>query len=156
MDNLVTACEDCNVGKSDKPLSDSPAHIQAAAEEAFDRSQLVRSLVVEAKNKTGVSGEPVDAPDDILDLIESEAQALVVSIGASNSSQSFVADVVGISKAYISNLCAGKRPIPSKLVGPFCAATGSNLLRQYRQMQAAQGEGSEVRRLAEMLRRAAA
>ena len=54
----------------------------------------------------------------------------------------------------VSRMASGKRPIPHKLVGPLCAATGSNLLRQYRDLQAALNEVYEVTRLADLLRAA--
>lgn len=156
MDNLVTACEDCNIGKSDTLLSDSPEHVQAAAEDAFDRAQLVKSLVVGARNKSVVCGEPIDAPKSVVEMIESDAQALAVSVAASNSTQAFVAEAVGVSTSYMSTMCSGKRQIPERLVAPFCAAIGSNLLRQYRDLQAATSDDvSEVSRLAALLRSAA-
>jgi hypothetical protein len=52
----------------------------------------------------------------------------------------------------------GDRPIPDALVLPLCAATGSLLLQQYRDLQAAMEEITEARqveRLAAMLREAA-
>jgi hypothetical protein len=53
---------------------------------------------------------------------------------------------------------SGLRPIPERLVMPLCAATGSLLLQQFRDMQEAiEGvtEAREVERLAAMLREAA-
>jgi hypothetical protein len=75
---------------------------------------------------------------------------------ASGCKLAYVAACVGKSESYICLLRTGKRPIPDKLVAPLCAATGSNLLRQYRHLQAALGEVCEVTVLADMLRRAAA
>jgi hypothetical protein len=104
----------------------------------------------------GVHNAPVDAPANVLRLIESEAQALAVSIAAKHHKLDYIAACIGKSRGYVSRLQSGKRPIPDKLVGPLCAATGSNLLRQYRHLQAALGEVCEVQRLADMLRSAAA
>lgn len=103
----------------------------------------------------GVHNAPVDAPAKLLRQIESEAQALAVSMRANGCKLSYVAACVGKSESYVCLLRSGKRQIPDKLVGPLCAATGSNLLRQFRQLQAALGEVCEVERLAEMLRNAA-
>lgn len=50
---------------------------------------------------------------------------------------------------------SGKRPIPHKLVAPLCAATGSNLLRQFIDLQRALDGVSEVERLAAILLEAA-
>lgn len=55
----------------------------------------------------------------------------------------------------MSRLQRGKRPIPDRLVGPLCAATGSNLLRQVRDLQRALAAPDEVSRLAQQLREAA-
>lgn len=102
----------------------------------------------------GVHSAPVDAPAKILRQIESEAQAIAVSISACGFKLAYVGACLGKSEGYVSRLRAGKRPMPDKLVGPFCAATGTNLLRQWRDVQAAieHDEKREVARLASMLR----
>ena len=102
----------------------------------------------------GVHRGPQDAPAKVLRQIESEAQALAVSIRAGRHKLAYVGACIGKSSCYVSQLQTGKRPIPDKLVGPLCAATGSNLLRQYRDLQAALNEVCEVTRLADMLRAA--
>ncbi len=103
----------------------------------------------------GVHRAPADAPAKVLRQVETEAQALAVSIAAGNHKLEYVAACIGKSRAYVSRMQSGKRPIPDKLVGPLCAATGSNLLRQFRDLQAALGEVCEVSRLADLLRAAA-
>jgi hypothetical protein len=40
--------------------------------------------------------------------------------------------VLGFTQGYVSRLVAGKVRIPDHLVESLCAATGSNLLSQYR------------------------
>ena len=62
--------------------------------------------------------------------------------------------LAGCNGEQLSPSSKANRPIPDKLVGPLCAATGSNLLRQYRDLQAALNEVCEVSRLADMLRAA--
>lgn len=103
----------------------------------------------------GVHRGPTDAPVKLLRRVESESQALAVSMRASGCKLAYVAACVGKSESYVSLLRSGKRGIPDKLVMPLCAATGSNLLHQFRQLQAALGEVDEVHVLAEMLRSAA-
>lgn len=103
----------------------------------------------------GVHRGPTDAPAKILRQIETDAQALAVSIAAGHHKLEYVAACIGKSRAYVSRMQSGKRPIPEKLVAPLCAATGSNLLRQFRDLQAALGEVCEVSRLADLLRSAA-
>ena len=102
----------------------------------------------------GVQSAPKDAPAKVLRQIESEAMALKVSMRAGGHKFASIGAAIGKSESYVSRMAAGKRPIPYKLVGPLCAATGSNLLRQYRDLQAALNEVCEVTRLAELLRAA--
>jgi len=103
----------------------------------------------------GVHRAPKDAPTKVLRQIESEAQALAVSIAAGNHKLAYIAACVGKSIAYVSRLQSGKRPIPDRLITPLCAATGSNLLRQFVDLQHALEGQSEVDRLAALLREAA-
>lgn len=98
---------------------------------------------------------PAPAPAKVLRQVESEAQALAISIAAGNHKLAYVAASVGKSIAYVSRLKSGKRPIPRKLVGPLCNATGSALLRQFIELQDALEGVCEVSRLAELLRDAA-
>lgn len=100
----------------------------------------------------GVLRAPVDAPVNVLRQVESEAQALAVSIAAGNHKLDYIAACIGKSKSYVSRLKSGERPIPSRLVGPLCAATGSNLLRQHIDMQRAMSDVCQVARLAELMR----
>lgn len=102
----------------------------------------------------GVVTGPVDAPIKVLRQVESEAQALAVSIAAGGHKLASVAAIIGKSESYVSRMATGKRPIPHKLVGPLCAATGSN--RQFIQLQRALEQPDEVQRLAQMLREHAA
>lgn len=103
----------------------------------------------------GVLKAPKDAPGTVLRQIESEAQALAVSIAAGNHKLDYIAACVGKSRAYISRMQTGERPIPRKLIGPLCAATGSNLLRQFVTLEAALGVMDDTQRLANLLRGAA-
>jgi hypothetical protein len=104
----------------------------------------------------GVHNAPRNAPAHVLRQVESEAQALSVSILAGHHKLEYIGACIGKSKAYVSRLQNGKRAIPNKLVGPLCAATGSNLLRQFIDLQRALEQHSEpARRLATMLAEAA-
>lgn len=103
----------------------------------------------------GVHHSPVDAPAKVLRQVESEAQALAVSIASGNFKLAYIAACIGKSVAYVSRMQQGRRTIPHKLIGPLCAATGSNLLAQYIQLQRALDGVCEVERLAAMLREAA-
>lgn len=96
-----------------------------------------------------------DAPAKVLRQLENEAQALAVAIKAGGHKLEFVAASIGKSKAYVSRMQNGERRIPEKLVGPLCAATGTNLLAQFMALQQALADTCEVTRLAELMRRAA-
>lgn len=102
----------------------------------------------------GVHRAPSDAPAKVVRQIDSEAQALAVSIRAGGHKLEYIGACIGKSKSYVSRLRSGERPIPNRLVGPLCAATGSNLLRQYIDLQRALDGQCDVVRLAEMLRAA--
>lgn len=95
-----------------------------------------------------------DAPAQILRQIESAAHALAVMIRAGHHKLEYVAACIGKSKSYVSRMQNGVRPIPEKLVGPLCGATGSNLLRQFLNLQAALEGVCEVERLAGLMRSA--
>lgn len=103
----------------------------------------------------GVHRAPTDAPVKVLRQIESDAQALAVAMQAGGHKLASIAAAIGKSEGYVSRMRKGDRPIPDRLVGPLCAATGSNLLRQYRDLQRALEGFSEVSRLAELMRAAA-
>lgn len=103
----------------------------------------------------GVHRAPSDAPTKVLRQIESEAQALRVSIVAGHHKLDFIAACIGKSKSYVSRMQNGSAPIPHRLIGPLCAATGSNLLRQFFDLQRAIEGQSDVARLAALLREAA-
>lgn len=103
----------------------------------------------------GVHHAPVDAPTQVVRQVESDAQALVVSILAGNHKLDYIAACIGKSRSYVSRMQTGSAPIPDRLIGPLCAATGSNLLRQHRAMQRALDGQSVAERLAELMRAAA-
>lgn len=103
----------------------------------------------------GVHHAPVDAPSKVVRQVESRAQALAVSIAAGHHKLAYIAACIGKSVAYVSMLQSGKRPVPDRLVGPLCAATGSNLLHQYIALHNALEGQDEVLRLAELMRGAA-
>lgn len=100
----------------------------------------------------GVHSAPRNAPPHILRQVESEAQALAVSILAGHHKLEYIGACIGKSKAYVSRLQNGKRAIPDKLIGPLCAATGSNLLRQFIDLQRAmERQHQPIQRLASLL-----
>lgn len=103
----------------------------------------------------GVHRAPKDAPAKLVRQIDTPAQALAVAIAAGHFKLDYIAACIGKSRAYVSRLQRGERPIPHKLVRPLCAATGSNLLAQVIALQDALEDVCPVKRFAEMLREVA-
>lgn len=102
----------------------------------------------------GVHRSAKDAPARVVRQVESEAQALAVSIRSGSHKLDYIAACIGKSRSYISRMQRGSAPIPDRLVGPLCAATGSNLLRQFIDLQRALEAPCEVLRLVELMRAA--
>lgn len=101
----------------------------------------------------GVHRGPKDAPRKLLMLVESPDQALRVAMQAGNHKLAYIAACLGKSEGYVSRMANGKRAIPDKLVDALCAATGSNLLKQY--LALVEDEKADERRLVELLREVA-
>lgn len=101
----------------------------------------------------GMLGQPKDAPAAVVRRCESEAQAINVSLLAAKAKGAYVALALGVSEAQLSRYRHGQRHMPEARVGAFCAATGTNLLRQYRALQEMLAD-DETARLAAMLRAA--
>lgn len=99
---------------------------------------------------------PRNAPPHVLAMVQSKAQALAVSILAGEHKLDTIGVQVGKSRSYLSRLQNGERPIPDRLVDRLCRVTGSNLLRQYIDLQKAlSGQQDETQQLAAMLARVA-
>jgi hypothetical protein len=82
-----------------------------------------------------MQGQPKPAPATILRQVETEAQAIDVSIRMAGMKAQAVADSLGCSEPYVSMLRNGKRPIPQdarreRFIDAFCHLTGTLLLRQ--------------------------
>lgn len=96
-----------------------------------------------------MQGAPADAPAALLRMIGSESEAVAVSLAAAGAKLAFIAASLGVSESLASLYRSGKRRIPDRRVASFCYATGTNLLRQYRELQEALQEvvGKPDRRL---------
>jgi hypothetical protein len=101
--------------------------------------------------------KPKDAPARLVRMIESDAQAVAVAIKSSGLKLAYIAASLNKSESYISRIRSGQRPMPDKLVAPFCRVVGTRLLAQYRELCTAleSTPRSEIERLAGMLREAA-
>ena len=96
---------------------------------------------------------PKPAPASLVARVESEAQAMAVSlIGVKHA---YIAAQLNISAGYLSQMLHGK-PVPEWLVLPFCALTATNLLAQYRQLQEREHLACGVESEAEIIQRLAA
>lgn len=80
---------------------------------------------------------PQQATAQTLRLCETEEDAISVSIVLSGVSQAEIARRMGVSPAFVTLLKNGGRVLTSKMLPRFCAATGSDLVRQYRTLQSA-------------------
>ncbi|WP_057921128.1 helix-turn-helix domain-containing protein [Lysobacter capsici] len=81
---------------------------------------------------------PRDADEKTVRRCDSEQDAIAVSLALAPCTQAEVARRMGVSRSYISMLKSGERPtMPEAQVAKFCSATGSNLLRQYLNLQTA-------------------
>ena len=98
---------------------------------------------------------PRNAPPHVLKMVDSKAQALAVSILAGDHKLDTIGSKVGKSRGYISRLQTGERPIPDRLVGPLCRATGSNLLQQFIDLHHALVGRNPIEHLAAQLAQAA-
>jgi hypothetical protein len=105
----------------------------------------------------GVHRGPKNADPTVLRQIESPAHALRVSMRAGHFKAAYIAACIGKSESYVCRLRKGRQPIPEKLVDALCSATGSRLLRQFLDMQAAMLPCPKARdeQLAEAIRSAA-
>lgn len=102
----------------------------------------------------GVVKAPKDAPDKVLRRCDSEAMAVGVSMAAAGCKLAYIAAMLGVSVAMVSRYRSGERHMPETRVQAFCNAIGSNLLRQYRDLQELI-EDDQTARLAAMLRECA-
>lgn len=100
---------------------------------------------------------PKDAPPKVLRQIESEAQAVRVAIKASGFKLAYFAASLGKSEGYISRIRSGQRPVPDWFVQPFCWVSGTRLLAQFQELQAAIADCPRTHesRLSDQLRNAA-
>ena len=93
----------------------------------------------------GVVKAPKDAPDKVLRRC---------SMASAGCKLAYIAAMLGVSVAMVSRYRSGERHMPETRVQAFCNAIGSNLLRQYRDLQELI-EDDQTARLAAMLRECA-
>jgi hypothetical protein len=105
---------------------------------------------------------PQNAPEALVRRIESDAQAVAVSLAACGLKASYVAAALGRSPAWLSRVKGGELAMSDAQAERFCAVTGSRLLIQVRALREALAEirgqmdaAETIRRFAAELRRTA-
>lgn len=84
---------------------------------------------------SSMQGAPKQAPPKLVRKVDTEAQAIDVSIRLCGFKAGYVAASLGCTEAYVSLLRNGKRPIPAHdkrdhFIAEFCRITGTLLLAQ--------------------------
>ena len=83
-----------------------------------------------------VTKGPQAAPDKVMQLIHTEANAVAYSVAHSKLKQYQIAEAMYVDESTVSLWVNGKRTIPDTRLARFCAVTGSLALAQYREMLA--------------------
>lgn len=86
-----------------------------------------------------IEGVPTPRPADEWTLRQclTEQDAIVASIALSKLTYREIAARMGISKSMVNALTKGERLLSRKRTQAFCNATGTSLIQQYRDMEAA-------------------
>lgn len=85
---------------------------------------------------------PRNADERTLRMCFSEADAIVASVTLSGFTYREIAARMGKSKSLVHAMAKGERNLSHKLTAAFCNATGTNLIRQYRDMERALREAA--------------
>lgn len=80
---------------------------------------------------------PRNADSETLRLCRSEADAIAASVALSGLTYREIAARMGVSKSLVNAMAKGDRTLPTKRTAAFCAATGTNLVRQFRAFEMA-------------------
>lgn len=94
---------------------------------------------------------PRQASAQTLRMCETEEDAISVSIVLSGVSQAEVARRMGVSPAFVTLLKTGERTLTAKMLPRFCAATGSDLVRQFRTLQSLLRQATGIPRAADRI-----
>ncbi len=109
-------------------------------------------------------GSPKDAPMRMIAKIRQESHAVVLAmkVRGGGYTDSWFAEHLTCSRSYFCEIKRGAKDVPDWFIEPFCALTGSNILRQYLKLQKALRAADmrpslddELTALAEEMRRAA-
>ena len=91
---------------------------------------------------------PRNADDKTLRMCFSEQDAINASVTLSGLTYREIAARMGVSKSLVNAWAKDERALPDRRVTAFCNATGTNLLRQWQEMERAlrRAAGQERRR----------
>lgn len=98
---------------------------------------------------------PKDAPIQVVRQVQSRLMALDICMTAARLQQATLAEALHIHPSYVSRWLSGERPIPDKWINRICKVTGSNLLRQFDDLERALAGHDPVAMLAAQLQVAA-
>ncbi len=103
--------------------------------------------------------DPQPAPQGVLAAVHSEGEAIAVSMRMKPGgpyTDAWYAERLGISRSYLCEIKKGGKPMPRRLRMPFASLTGTTLLQQFEQLQAAMrhvaGRETEADRIDRILR----
>ena len=103
-----------------------------------------------------IAKAPANAPDALVRRVETDLQAIAVSLAACGLKQAYVAAQMGRSAAWLSRVKTGSLVMTEAQMRRFCDVTGSNLLLQVRALRDALAEIRGELDAAETIRRYAA
>lgn len=85
---------------------------------------------------------PRNADERTLRMCFTERDAVVVSITLSALTYREIGARMGVSKSMVNALAKGERRLTDRRTQSFCNATGTNLVKQYREMERALREAA--------------
>jgi len=96
MDNLITSCQPCNSGKSDRELSDIPQTLQAKAAEVLEREAQIKGYQhVLQQKKLRIE----DEASEVLSLFQSHKEGYTLTESAMVTVRMFI-DRIGFHDVY--------------------------------------------------------
>lgn len=85
---------------------------------------------------------PRNADERTLRMCFAEQDAIAASVALSGLTYREIAARMGVSKSLVNSWVKGERGLTQRRTAAFCNATGTNLIRQYREMERALREAA--------------
>lgn len=106
----------------------------------------------------GVLPSPQDAPQSLVAACADEGEAMRIAMKIKPGgpySDAWFATRLGVSRSYLCEIKKGAKPMPVWMRKPFAHLTGSNVLRQWHDLQSAmravQGRHTQTDRIEQLL-----